>query len=122
MLHCENVETLIVVSEVVMPVVSSAGTDKMKCGECTNTTCGNDCLATDAKRRSSCSSPDSSPKWPSTWSSLFTKLPSNAGVHSPRVFDNVVHEGAMVHPSEVIQAGIDYYWLDFSWIPNRTIN
>lgn len=42
------------------------------------------------------------------WPSLFTKLPKNAGVHSPCSFENVEIDGMMILPVEVIEAGVDY--------------
>lgn len=51
-------------------------------------------MAVGANGRSVCITPDSSPKMSSPWSSLLTKLPNNAGVHSPRVFYNVESYGS----------------------------
>lgn len=46
------------------------------------------------------------------WSSLFTKMPINAGVHSSRSFDNVEINGVMIPPNEVIETVVDY-WKEF---------
>lgn len=43
------------------------------------------------------------------WTPLFSKLPKNAGVHSPRRFDKVEIEGVMIPPVEVIETGVDYW-------------
>lgn len=47
-----------------------------------------------------------------SWSSLFTKLPINAGVHTPRSFDNVEIKGIIIPPKEVIDDGV-VYWKAF---------
>lgn len=100
--HIDNVE-----------VVNPTVTTNLLNGECLTTACGNDCVSAFAIDSSKCiPALASPPNLPLIWSSLFTKMPSNAGVHTPRVFENVVLEGAMVPPSEVIQAGIDY-WKDY---------
>ena len=46
------------------------------------------------------------------WSSLFSRLPRNAGTYVPRVFENVEVDGVLVPPDEVLQAGIDH-WSDY---------
>lgn len=53
-----------------------------------------------------------------SWTSLFESLPKNAGTFSPRSFTTLDDDSVMVAPSEVIQAGVEYwtgYLVGFFW-------
>lgn len=44
-----------------------------------------------------------------SWLSLFSKMPSNAGVHSLCSFENAELDGAVIPPTEVIEVGVGYW-------------